>query len=72
MLKAAFEESIEIKTLIVLAFITGARQGEIAALEEQDIDFDKQEIRFHQRISEVDGKSDIRLLPGLKNDDDEK
>ncbi len=29
MLKAAFEENIEIKTLIVLAFITGARQGKL-------------------------------------------
>ena len=46
--------------------------SDLIDLEEKDIDFDKQEIRFHQRISEVDGKSDIRLLPGLKNDDDEK
>ncbi|WP_347005684.1 tyrosine-type recombinase/integrase [Enterococcus avium] len=72
MISAAFKEDIEIKALVLTAFITGARQGEIVALEEQDIDYDNQRIIFHQRISEVDGKSDIQLLPGLKNGDDSK
>ena len=63
MLSAAFKEVIEIKALILTAFITAARQGEIVALEEKDIDFDNQKIIFHQRISEVDGKSNIQILP---------
>lgn len=72
MITSAFDEDIEIKALILTAFITAARQGEIVALEEKDIDFDNQRIVFHQRISEVDGKSNVQLLPGLKNDDDSK
>lgn len=72
MIAAALEETVEIKALVLTAFITGARQSEIAALEEKNINFDEKTIRFHQRISEVDGKKDIRLLPGLKNDDEEK
>lgn len=72
MITSAFGEDIEIKALILTAFITAARQGEIVALEEKDIDFDNQRIVFHQRISEVDGKSNVQLLPGLKNDDDSK
>ena len=72
MISSAFGEDIEIKALILTAFITAARQGEIVALEEKDIDFDNKRIVFHQRISEVDGKSNVQLLPGLKNDDDSK
>lgn len=72
MIAAALEETVEIKALVLTAFITGARQSEIAALEEKNINFDEKTIRFHQRISEVDDKKDIRLLPCLKNDDEEK
>lgn len=72
MISSAFGEDIEIKALILTAFITAARQGEIVALEEKDIDFDNKRIVFHQRISEVDGKSNVQLLPGLKNNDDSK
>lgn len=72
MISSAFSEDIEIKALILTAFITAARQGEIVALEEKDIDFDNKRIVFHQRISEVDGKSNVQLLPGLKNNDDSK
>jgi len=69
---AALKETIEIKALVMTAFITGARQSEIVALEEKDINYEEKTIRFHQRISEVDGKKDVRLLPGLKNEDEEK
>lgn len=72
MLTAAFTESDMVKAIVLTAFISGARQGEIVALEEKDIDFENQKIIFHQRISEVDSKSEIVLLPGLKNGDDKK
>lgn len=72
MYAAALKERIEIKALVMTAFITGARQSEIVALEERDINYEEKTIRFHQRISEVDGKKDVRLLPGLKNEDEEK
>lgn len=70
-LKAAFSEEIHLKTMLLTAFITGAREGELAGLEEKDIDFDNLTIRFHQRVSEIDGATVI-LRPGLKNDDEEK
>ena len=70
-LKAAFGEELHLKTLLLAAFVTGAREGELAGLEEKDIDFEDLTIRFHQRVSEIDGKS-VVLRPGLKNDDEEK
>lgn len=72
LLAALSKEDITIRALILVALVTGARESEIAALEEKDIDFENGSIIFHQRISEVDNKTDIRLMPGLKNQDDEK
>lgn len=71
-LKYAMTEDKFNRALFILAFYTAARESEIVALEEQDILFETEQIRFHQRISEVDNKGDVRLLPGLKNGDDEK
>lgn len=70
-LKAAFSEEIHLKTMLLTAFITGAREGELAGLEEKDINFEDLTIRFHQRVSEIDGTM-VVLRPGLKNDDEEK
>ncbi|MGM0237477.1 tyrosine-type recombinase/integrase [Enterococcus sp. AZ103] len=51
MLQALDEHaSDKTKVLVLTAFLTGAREGEIAALEEKDIDFNKNTIFFHQRI----------------------
>lgn len=38
------------KALVMTAFITGAREGEIAAVEESDFDFASNTVHFHQRI----------------------
>lgn len=71
-LKAAMQEDKFNRALFIVAFYTAARESEIVALEEPDILFETEQIRFHQRISEVDNKSDVRLMPGLKNGDEEK
>ncbi|MEK4921984.1 tyrosine-type recombinase/integrase [Cytobacillus sp. FSL R5-0569] len=44
------------RTLIMLAVTTGAREGEIAALEWKHIDFEKNTIRIEQAITEVLGQ----------------
>ncbi|MDT2661069.1 tyrosine-type recombinase/integrase [Enterococcus hulanensis] len=38
------------KALVMTAFVTGAREGEIAAVEEADFDFTSNTVHFHQRI----------------------
>lgn len=42
--------SLKTKAIILTAFITGAREGEIAALEEKHFDFENGKIIFSQRI----------------------
>lgn len=42
---------IDTKALILTAFITGAREGELAAFEVSDIDFINKKITLHQRIT---------------------
>ncbi len=42
---------LDTKALILTAFITGAREGELAAFEVSDIDFTSKKITFHQRIT---------------------
>lgn len=51
MLQALDEHaSDKTKALVMTAFLTGAREGEIAAVEENDFDFEKKVVTFHQRI----------------------
>lgn len=51
MLKALDEHaSDKTKVLVLTAFFTGAREGEIAAVEETDFDFKSNTVHFHQRI----------------------
>lgn len=42
---------LETRALILTAFITGAREGELAALEHVDIDFHAKRVTFRQRIT---------------------
>lgn len=42
---------LDTRALILTAFITGAREGELAALEHTDIDFSNKKVTFHQRIT---------------------
>jgi integrase len=44
------------RTLILLAVTSGAREGEIAALEEKHVDFDKGTIRIEQALTEIKGE----------------
>lgn len=70
-LSALENEDIETKAMLLTAFVTSARQGEIAALEENDVDFVNRTVTFHQRILEIDKQGPI-LVPGLKNGDETK
>lgn len=56
------------KALVLTAFFTGAREGEIAALEETDIDFTSRTIHFHQRIVLNEDKK-FERRDGLKASD---
>ncbi|WP_430606458.1 hypothetical protein IGJ55_002134 [Enterococcus sp. AZ170] len=66
MLTALDYESTSDKTkaIILTAFVTGAREGEIAALEEKHFDFKNSKICFEQRIV-LNDKSYMRV-DGLK------
>lgn len=66
MLTALDYESTSDKTnaIILTAFVTGAREGEIAALEEKHFDFKNNKICFEQRIV-LNDKSYMRV-DGLK------
>lgn len=70
-LKAAMQEELSIRTLMLTAFVTGAREGELAALEESDVNVPESYLRFHKRLSEVTSK-EVVLRQGLKNGDEEK
>lgn len=63
----ALEEHANLKTkaLVMTAFITGAREGEIAALEESDFDFTAMTVQFHQRIV-LDENKKYQRRDGLK------
>lgn len=56
------------KAMVMTAFITGAREGEIAALEETDIDYINRTVTFHQRIVLNSDKRYVRR-DGLKASD---
>lgn len=67
---AALNESASDKTkaLVMTAFITGAREGEIAAVEETDFDFETRTVCFHQRIA-LDEDKKYQRIDGLKASD---
>ncbi|MGG5373537.1 tyrosine-type recombinase/integrase [Enterococcus sp. AZ196] len=56
------------KALVMTAFITGAREGEIAAVEESDFDFTSNTVHFHQRIV-LDEDKKYQRRDGLKASD---
>lgn len=59
------KEPLEKQVIFWIAFVTSARQGEIAALEERHILTDKHAIRFEQSFTEVKGKG--LQLKSIKN-----
>ena len=62
---------IRTKAILMTAFFTSARQGEIAALEERHFDFDNNEVLFDQRIIQKRDYS-LERLDGLKSSDNKK
>lgn len=56
------------KALVMTAFVTGAREGEIAAVEESDFDFTTNTVHFHQRIV-LDETKKYQRRDGLKASD---
>ncbi|MGG5304784.1 hypothetical protein IGK16_002406 [Enterococcus pernyi] len=66
----ALEEhaSDKTKALVLTAFFTGAREGEIAAVEEKDFDFANNTVCFHQRIV-LDENKKYQRRDGLKASD---
>lgn len=66
----ALEEhaSDKTKALVLTAFFTGAREGEIAAVEEKDFDFANNTVRFHQRVV-LDENKKYQRRDGLKASD---
>lgn len=62
---------IRTKAIVMTAFFTSARQGEIAALEERHFDFENNEILFDQRIIQKRDYS-LKRLDGLKASDSKK
>lgn len=66
----ALEEhaSDKTKALVLTAFFTGAREGEIAAVEEKDFDFANNTVRFHQRVV-LDENKKYQRRNGLKASD---
>ena len=59
------------KAIIMTAFFTAAREGEIVALEEKHFDFDNNEILFDQRIILKEDNT-LERLDGLKASDSKK
>ena len=56
-----FPEGHRYHILLLLGWVTGARCGEICALEWKDIDFEKSTIHFsNQAINEIHGKASGR------------
>ncbi len=66
----ALEEhaSDKTKALVLTAFFTGAREGEIAAVEEKDFDFANNTVCFHQRVV-LDENKKYQRRDGLKASD---
>ena len=58
--------SLRVQAIILTAFVTGAREGEIAALERKHFSFEKLQVTFEQRIVKVRGEKSKRI-DGLKN-----
>lgn len=69
----ALEEhaSDKTKALVLTAFFTGAREGEIAAVEEKDFDFANNTVCFHQRVV-LDENKKYQRRDGLKASDSKK
>ena len=60
------EENLNIKTRILTAFVTSAREGEIAALERKHFDFENNVVLLEQRIIKLN-KQLPKRIDGLKN-----
>lgn len=61
-------ESLHVKAVVLTAFVTGAREGEIAALERKHYDLKKNTVLFEQRIIKLRGKP-AKRIDGLKTSD---
>lgn len=57
---------LRVQSIILTAFVTGAREGEIAALERKHFSFEKLQVLFEQRIVKIRGQKSKRI-DGLKN-----
>lgn len=68
--------SLDTKAFLLTAFVTGARESELAGLLESDIDFNQKKIWIHQRITkrpkfeEDDLKEEYYCAPGTKTGDE--
>lgn len=60
------KEPLRTQAIILTAFVTGAREGEIAALERKHFSFEKLQVLFEQRIVKLRGEKSKRI-DGLKN-----
>lgn len=60
------KENLNIKSRILTAFVTSAREGEIAALERSHFDFENNTVLLEQRIIKLPKKLPERI-DGLKN-----
>lgn len=69
--KIESDASIRTKAILMTAFFTSARQGEIVALEERHFDFNNNEVLFDQRIIQKRDYS-LERLDGLKSSDNKK
>jgi integrase len=56
LIEAIKHEPVDKQVIFWIAFVTSAREGEIAALEDKHILVDKDAIRFEQSITEVKGE----------------
>lgn len=68
LIKTLGTAGIRTQAIIMTAFITGAREGEIAALEEDNLDFENKQITFNQRLIQSKELGLIRV-DGLKASD---
>lgn len=68
LMEALSRAPIRTQAIIMTAFITTAREGEIAALEEKHFDFENDKVTFNQRIV-VSKQRGLVRLDGLKASD---
>lgn len=69
--EALKEAPLRTKAIIMTAFFTAAREGEIAALEEKHFHFNSHEVLFEQRII-LKEDNNLERLDGLKATDNKK